>query len=152
MCGCCFCPVLRYWLVGEVSVICSVSVLEDFCSGFPGQISTTHRRINHPLALTRGVLCTRLCRRSSVYPFHHNRSCIGFHPSHITVRSTATRVTLLRFVGTKGSRSTIPTAIRYSRLVRTGVKTGASVTATARDGDRICSFLGSISSGCNVNF
>lgn len=136
----------------RVIVMCSLGVLGDFCTSCGKGVRRIHTTLGHPLALTRGVLCARLCGITSLGGCRENRSCIGFHPSHITVRSTATRVTLLRFVGTNGRTITMPSAIRYSRLVRTCQKTRHSVRATARAGQRICSFLHSISSHCNVNF
>lgn len=141
-----------WWLWVMGNVMCSLSVLGTFCTSFRGGVNQMETILRHPLALTRGVLCARLCSSTRLGGCRHNRSCIGFHPSHITVRSTATRVTLLRFVGTKGSSTTMPSAIRYSRLVRTCGKTNPSVTATARAGHRMCSFLQSISSHFNVKF
>lgn len=132
--------------------MCSVAVLRTFCETCGKGMRRIQKVLGHPLALTRGVLCTRLCSTTSIGSCGEKRSCMGFHPSHITVRSTATRVTLLRFVGTNGRGITIPSAMRYSRLVRTCGNTGRSVLATAGAGRRICSFLHSMSSHCNVNF
>lgn len=137
---------------GVIIVMCSLAVLGAFCTTCSRGVRHMQGMLQHPVALTRGVLCTRLCSKSGIGGCEQKRSCIGFHPSHITVRSTATRVTLLRFVGTNHRRITIPSAIRYSRLVRTCGNTGRSVIATAGAGRRICGFLHSISSHCNVNF
>lgn len=143
---------LHAGLWGVIRVVCSVRVRGAFCTSCTRGMRGTHGGLKHTVALTRGVLCTRLCSRGAITTFHQKRRCIGFHPSHMTVRSTATRVTLLRFVGTKGSISTIPTAMRYSRLVRTCGKIRRSLPSTYAAGGRMCSFLGDITSGCNVNF
>lgn len=138
------------WLIG--GVVLSVRVLEDFCTSCSRDMGRTGTAIGQPLACTRGILFTRLFSPTRLHPCGENVRCISFQPGHITVRSTATRVTLLRFVGTNGSGITIPTSMRYSRLVHTSINTARSLPRTYGAGGRMCSFLGSMSRGCRVKF